>query len=161
MQYKTTDLCDANMGKVTIADYIGFRDYGGRKSFSGQIHTVKCYEDHAWVEKALNTDGTGKVLVVDAGGSLRCAVTGDRLAGIGVKNHWSGIIIYGAIRDSATIATLDIGVKALGTYPISCVTDTQWQENIPVQFAGVVFNPGHFVYCDEDGIITSETALSI
>ena len=161
MTEKTTDLCDANIGKVTIADSNQFKDYGGRKSFCGRIHTVKCFEDHAWVEKALKTDCTGKVLVVDAGASMRCAVTGDRLAGIGVKNNWSGIIINGVIRDSATIALLDIGVKALGTYPISNRTDTQWEENIPVQFAGVCFTPGHFIYCDEDGIITSEIELTI
>jgi len=161
MEYKTTDLCDAHPDKVIIADPIGLHDYGGRKIFSGIIHTVKCYEDHSWVEKALKTDGAGKVLVVDGGGSLRCAITGDRLAGIGVQNHWNGIIIYGCIRDSVTIARLNIGVKALDTYPMSCVTKTIWQENIPVRFAGVVFTPGQFVYCDEDGIIVSETALSL
>jgi len=161
MEYKVTDLCDAHRDKVFIADPIGFRDYGGRKNFSGKIHTLKCFEDHAWVEKILETDGTGKVLVVDGGGSLRCAITGDRLAGIAVKNRWNGIIIYGCIRDSATIAMLDLGVKALNTYPISNVTDTEWQENIEISFAGINFMPGQFVYCDEDGIITSPTALTL
>jgi regulator of ribonuclease activity A len=161
MEYKTTDLCDAHPDMVMIAEPIGFKDYGGKKKFSGMIHTVKCYEDHSWVEKALNTNGTGKVLVVDGGGSMRCAITGDRLAGIGLKNKWSGIIVYGCIRDSLNIAQLSIGVKALNTYPISRVTNTQWQENIPVRFAGVTFTPGQFVYCDEDGIITSEIALIV
>ena len=160
MEYKTTDLCDANPGKITIADAIGLKDYGGRKTFSGKIHTVKCYEDHAPVEKILNTDGTGKVLVVDGGGSMRCAITGDRLAGIAVNNHWAGIIIYGCIRDSVTIGQLNLGVKALDTYPISRVTNIEWPENIPVSFAGITFVPGHFVYCDEDGIITSASMLS-
>lgn len=161
MEYKTTDLCDAYRDKVLIAEPIGFKDFGGRKRFSGKIHTIKCYEDHSWVEKALKTDGTGKVLVVDGGASMRCAITGDRLAGIGVKNNWNGIIVYGCIRDSVTIATLNIGVKALNTYPISRETSTQWQENIPVRFAGLAFIPGQFVYCDEDGIIISETRLTV
>ena len=161
MEYKTTDLCDAFCDDVTIADSHGFKDYGGRKTFSGKIHTHQCYEDHAGVEKILETDGTGKVLIVDGGASLRCALTGDRLAGIGIKNNWSGIIINGCIRDSATIAGLNIGVKALNTYPISKVTTTQWPENIDVEFAGITFTPGHFVYCDEDGIITSAKALAL
>ena len=126
MEYKTTDLCDAFLNAITIADATGFKDYGGRKMFGGKIHTIQCFEDHAGVEKILGTDGTGKVLVVDGGASLRCALTGDRLAGMAVKNNWSGIIINGCIRDSATIAALSLGLKALNTYPISKVTDTNW-----------------------------------
>src|ERR1700733_14730967 len=118
MEYKTADLCDIHADTVVITEPIGFKDFGGRKRFSGQIHTLKCYEDHAWVEKILSTDGTGKVLVVDGGGSLRCAILGDRLAGIGVKNNWNGVVIYGCIRDSETIGTLPLGVKALRTYPV-------------------------------------------
>ncbi len=161
MEYKTTDICDAYPDKVSIAEAIGFSDYGGKKRFSGQIHTLKCYEDHAWVEKILSGNGTGKVLVVDGGGSLRCAIMGDRLAGIGVSNKWNGVVIYGCIRDSETIGTLPLGVKALQTYPVSRVTGAVWQENLPVTFAGVTFTPGQFVYCDEDGIITSATKLAI
>ena len=161
MDYKTADLCDAYSDKVIITEPIGFNDYGGRTRFSGEIHTLKCYEDHAWVEKILETEGTGKVLVVDGGGSMRCAITGDRLAGIGVKNNWNGIIIYGCVRDSATLALLDIGIKALNTYPISRVTNNEWQENIAVSFAGATFIPGQFVYCDEDGIVISATELII
>ena len=159
MEYKTTDLCDAYPDKVVIAEPIGFKDYGGQKRFSGKVHTLKCYEDHAWVEKILKTDGTGKVLVVDGGGSMGCALTGDRLAGIGVENHWNGILIYGCIRDSVNISLLNIGVKALNIYPMSKVTNQEWQENIPVSFAGITFKPGQFVYCDEDGIIVAEAAL--
>jgi regulator of ribonuclease activity A len=159
MEYKTTDLCDANPDEVSIAESIGFIDYGGRKRFHGKIHTLKCYEDHSWVEKILGTEGTGKVLVVDGGGSMRCAITGDRLATTGVNNYWNGIIIYGCIRDSVTIGQMNIGVMALGTYPVSRATNTQWQENIPVHFAGITFTPGHFAYCDEDGIITSAIML--
>lgn len=161
MEYKTADLCDAFKDKIVIADPIGLKDYGGRKRFSGKIHTLKCFEDHSWVERILNTDGTGKVLVVDGEGSLHCAIMGDRLAGMAVKNHWNGIIIYGCIRDSATIALLNLGVKALNTYPISKVTSKQWEENSTVHFAGVDFIPGQFVYCDEDGIITSAAELNI
>jgi regulator of ribonuclease activity A len=159
MNYKTTDLCDAHPDKVTIVEPIGLKDFGGNKIFSGTIHTLKCYEDHSWVEKILHTDGTGKVLVVDGGGSLRCAIVGDRLAGIGVKNNWSGIIVYGCIRDSVTMAALPIGIKALNTYPLSKTTNTQWQQNIEVKFAGTIFTPGHFVYSDADGIIVSEIEL--
>ena len=161
MNHKTTDLCDIHRDKVIIAEPIGFKDYGGNKSFSGIIYTVKCFEDHAPVEKILETDGNGKVLVVDGGGSMHCAITGDRLAGIAVKNHWNGIVIYGCIRDSATIALLNLGVKALNTYPISNETTIEWEENIEVSFARVTFIPGQFICCDEDGIIILPTEPTI
>ena len=161
MEYKTADLCDAFHEKIIITEPVGFRDYGGRKMFSGKIHTLKTFEDHAHVEKILNTDGTGKVLVVDGGASMRCALTGDRLGGIAVKNNWNGIIINGCIRDSAGLGQLDLGVKALNTYPISRVTDIVWEENIPVMFVGSTFMPGHYVYCDEDGIITASETLTL
>jgi regulator of ribonuclease activity A len=156
MEYKTTGLCDAFLENVSIADATGFKDYGGRKTFGGKIHTIQCFEGHAGVEKIPATDGTGKVLVVDGGG-----LSALRLAGIAVKNNWGGIIINGCIRDSATTAGLNVGLKALSTYPISKVTDTEWPENIEVNFAGITFTPGHFVYCDDDGIITSAKALAL
>jgi regulator of ribonuclease activity A len=157
--FKVADLCDENLDKVTIANPIGFKDYGGKKHFGGKIHTLKCFEDHAYVSKIVSTVGTGKVLVIDGGGSKRCAIVGDKIASLAIQNNWEGIIVYGSIRDTATIATLSIGVKALGIYPISKTTSIDWETQINVTFAGTVFKPGEFVYSDEDGIITSEVAL--
>ncbi|MDB5282645.1 MAG: S-adenosylmethionine:2-demethylmenaquinone methyltransferase [Bacteroidota bacterium] len=158
MQVKTTDLCDVNADKVRVVEP-GFSDFGGRADFYGIIHTVKCFEDNSFVRKALESDGDGKVLVVDGGGSTRCALLGDMLGELGVKNNWNGIIVYGCIRDSAAIATLDIGVKALDTVPLKSNKRNEGQENIPVRFGGVEFVPGEFIYCDEDGIIVSTENL--
>ena len=67
---------------------------------------------------ALEEKGEGRVLVVDAGASKRCALLGDFLAETGTKNGWSGIIINGCCRDSEEIGKLDIGVKTIGTHPL-------------------------------------------
>ena len=159
MSLKTTDLCDAHPEKVKIADPIGFKDFGGTKIFSGKIETVKCFEDNSFVRKALEQNGEGKVLVVDGGGSMRCALLGDMLGELGVKNKWTGIIVYGCIRDSPAMATLALGVKALNTIPLKSNKRNEGQPNIPVRFAGVDFIPGEFVYCDEDGVIVSKEEL--
>lgn len=159
-ELKTTDLCDAHPDKVKIAEPIGFNDYGGTKLFSGKIHTVKCFEDNSYVRKALEADGTGKVLVVDGGGSMRCALLGDMLAELAINNKWNGIIVYGCIRDSAAIAALPLGVKALRTIPLKSNKKNIGEENITLHFAGVDFVPGEVVYCDEDGIITSAEELN-
>ena len=160
MELKTTDLCDANPDKVNIADPIGFKDFGGNKLFSGQIHTIKCFEDNSFVRKVLEANGEGKVLVVDGGGSMRCALLGDMLADLAIKNKWNGIVIYGCIRDSEAISKLAFGVKALSTIPLKSNKRNEGQENVTVRFAGVDFVPSQFIYCDGDGIIVSKEALT-
>ena len=160
MTLKTTDLCDAHADKVSVAEPIGFKDFGGNKIFNGQIFTIKCFEDNSFVRKALEENGEGKVLVVDGGGSMRCALLGDMLADLAIKNKWNGIIVYGCIRDSAAIAKLPLGVKALDTIPLKSNKRNEGQENIILRFAGVDFVPGQFVYCDEDGMIVSKEPLT-
>ncbi len=160
MELKTTDLCDAHPDKVNVAEPIGFKDFGGNKLFSGQIQTLKCFEDNSFVRKALEANGEGKVLVVDGGGSMRCALLGDMLADLAIKNKWNGIVVYGCIRDSDAISRLPLGVKALSTIPLKSNKRNEGQENITVRFAGVDFVPAQFIYCDADGIIVSKEALT-
>ncbi|WP_347247535.1 ribonuclease E activity regulator RraA [Zoogloea sp.] len=158
MEFQTTDLCDANEGKVRAVAPM-FRSYGGRIRFSGPIRTLKVFEDNALVRSTLETAGHGAVLVVDAGGSMRCAMLGDQLALLGVKNGWSGVIMYGCIRDSGPIGGMDLGVFALGTHPMKSVKKGAGDVDIPVTFGGVTFVTGNHLYADEDGVIVSELPL--
>ena len=160
MELKTTDLCDKYPDAVRVAEP-GFSDFGGASFFSGSIHTIKCHEDNSLVRKALETDGDGKVLVVDGGGSMRCALLGDMLGDLAIKNKWQGIIVYGCVRDSAALELLPLGIKALDTIPLKSNKRNEGQENIAVHFAGVSFMPGEYVYCDADGIIVSKERLTL
>ncbi len=160
MKIKTTDLCDNHPDKVRVAEPIGFRNFGEKRDFYGKIQTVKCFENNPLIRKALEQNGEGKVLAVDGGGSLRCALLGDMLAGIALKNKWNGIIIYGCVRDSEELAKLNIGIKALNTNPLKSNKKNEGQENIPVRFAGIDFIPEEYVYCDEDGIIVSKDVIA-
>jgi regulator of ribonuclease activity A len=65
------------------------------------------------VRSLLEQPGDGRVLVIDNGGSLRCAVVGDQLAALASKNGWAGIVVHGCVRDSAALAATEVGVKAL------------------------------------------------
>jgi regulator of ribonuclease activity A len=159
MYIKTSDLYDAHGESIKIADSNSYKSYGMKKSFNGMIVTVKCFEDNPLVKKTLEESGTGKVLVVDGGASMRCALLGDMLGEIAVKNNWNGIIINGCIRDSAELKNLDIGLRALGTNPRKSGKTGMGEVNIPVEFAGTTFSPGEYVYCDEDGIVVSESNL--
>ncbi|MBX2903223.1 MAG: ribonuclease E activity regulator RraA [Chitinophagales bacterium] len=157
---KTTDLSDQFPTEVKVADSI-FRDFGGAKSFYGEIVTLKVFEDNSLVRKTLEQNGANKVLVVDGGGSLRCALLGDMLGELAVKNNWNGIVVYGCVRDSAALKQLQLGIKALNTHPLKSVKRNEGQEQLTVTFAGVNFVPGYFLVADEDGIIVSKECLSI
>jgi regulator of ribonuclease activity A len=159
MSFSTADLYDANEGKVHVALPL-FQSYGLKKKFSGQIYTVKCFEDNTPVGEVLrNENGKGKVLVIDGGGSLRCALVGDLIATAAIKNEWEGIIVFGCIRDSAVINDMPIGIKALNTNPTKSVKKYPGLRNEVVDFANVFYYPNEFVYSDEDGILISKTAL--
>lgn len=158
MTFVTCDLCDAHPEKVRVVDAL-FKNYGGRAIFGGQIVTVKCHEDNTVVKEQVGKPGAGKVMVVDGGGSKRCALLGDMLAAQAAENEWEGIIIFGAIRDVDEIRNTRLGVQALGTIPVKSNRQGRGDLNIPVTFGGVTFNEGEYVYADNNGIIVSSEPL--
>jgi len=154
--FKTTDLYDDFLETLQVAAPL-FRDFGGKPSFYGKIVTLKALEDNTYLKASFETDGRGKVLVVDSAASLHCAMMGDVMAALGASNGWEGVIINGCIRDSADVARVNLGVKALATIPRKTIKRNQGVMNVPLRFASVVFNPGEYVYADEDGIVIAET----
>lgn len=48
----------------------------------------------------------------------RCALLGDKLGRLAVQNGWSGVVVNGCVRDCATLAQLDVGIKALAPCPV-------------------------------------------
>lgn len=159
MSLKTADLCDEHAAGIQVATPL-LRAYGGTSAFHGQIVTVKVYEDNVLVRQTLEERGEGKVLVVDGGGSLRCALVGDRLAALARENGWAGIVINGCIRDSEAIARIPIGVRALNTNPQKSAKHGTGERHVSVTFAGITFDHGHSLYADEDGIVVSEQKLA-
>lgn len=152
MSLSTAELYDAHESEAQVV-LPGFRNYGGRRGFHGPISTLKVHEDNSLVRSALAQPGAGRVLVVDGGGSLRCALVGDKLAELGRDNGWAGVIVYGCIRDSVQIGRMDFGLQALGTNPRKSVKRGDGQVDIPVIFHGVTFSPGAIAYADDDGIL--------
>ncbi len=159
----TTDLLDNNEALIKneqlriLAPM--FQRYGGKTAFAGSIVTLKIFEDNSLVRTVLGEPGSGKVLVIDGGGSLRCALLGDQLADMAVKNGWEGVAVYGCIRDSAAINALPLGVRALNTHPLKTVKKNVGERDVPVSFGGVTLKPGEWLCADEDGVIVSTTPL--
>ena len=160
MTFTTAGLYDKYGDDLKVALPI-FKDYGAKRIFHGPISTVKAYEDNSLVRTALEEPGEGRILIVDGDESLRCAMLGDMLAKLGMENGWSGIIVFGCIRDADVIATIDIGVKALNTNPRKSLKRGLGDRDIPVSFAGITFNVGEYVYADTDGVIVSEKKIGM
>ena len=159
MTFATADLYDEYEEKLQIATPM-FNDYGGNLKFCGPVSTVRVIEDNSLVRAALEEPGEGRVLVIDGGASLKCALLGDMLAELGKENDWAGIIVYGCIRDSAVIANIAIGVKALNTNPRKSVKKGIGERDVSVDFADVIISPGDYIYADEDGIVISAERLT-
>lgn len=152
--FTTADLIDTAPDTPSCETQL--RHFGRRYRFCGRIRTVKCSRDNGLVKKLMNTQSDGEVLVVDGGGDLYSALMGDMIAGAGAANGWAGAVVFGAVRDSEVIDTLDFGVKALGTNPRKSGKEGTGEVDVPVGFGGVTFTPGHYLYSDSDGILVSE-----
>ncbi|HEX7804166.1 MAG TPA: ribonuclease E activity regulator RraA [Pseudoxanthomonas sp.] len=159
MSWTTPDLCD-NHPEVAVADPV-FRDYGGNPAFCGRIVTIDCFEDNSRVRDLVATDGRGKVLVVQGGGSLRRSLLGDMLAERAVANGWSGLLINGCVRDVEALAKLPLGVKALAAFPVKTEKRGAGEVDVAVTFAGVTFLPGQWLYADGNGVIVANEELPV
>jgi regulator of ribonuclease activity A len=148
----TCDLYDEYLDKARVPT-LALRNFGGRRRFSGRATTVTCFEDNSRVKELAQTPGTGRVMVVDGGGSLRCALVGDVIAGMAVDNGWEGIVVHAAIRDSDALAKLDIGVMALGSTPRKSVRNDAGEINVDVELGEVFCRPDDRVFADADGIL--------
>lgn len=160
----TCDLLDDNEDKVIDVippslDGKSFKNYGGHTTFGGQIVTVKCFEDNSRVKETLATAGQGRVLVVDGGASMRCALLGDMIAKSACDNGWAGIIIYGCVRDVDEIARMDIGVMALASIPKKSVRKGLGEMGVSLNICGVAIHDGAWVYADNNGIIVCDEPL--
>lgn len=159
MSFATADLCDAHGDRVQVAKPV-FQDFGASGAFEGRIATVRALEDNTQVRAMLETPGDGRVLVVDGGGSRRCALVGDRLAQLAIDNGWAGLVVFGCVRDSAALRRMPVGIKALGACPRRSRKLGQGERDVAVAFAGVSFEPGAHLYADADGVVVSAVAVA-
>lgn len=158
MVMKTADLCDDFVEELAICK-LSFQSYGGKRVFSGPISTVKVFEDNVLVKDALQTIPEGHVLVVDGGGSRERALMGDMLAEIAVNRNLAGVIINGCVRDTEDLGQMNLGVLALGSFPLKSRKEGLGEKEIPVVIGDVEFRPGDYVYADGDGIVISKRKL--
>ncbi|MFZ1418066.1 MAG: ribonuclease E activity regulator RraA [Burkholderiaceae bacterium] len=164
MSIATTDLCDQfendiHAGLIHVLPPV-FQSFGQAQAFHGQAVTFKVFEDNTLIKKALENDnGTGKVMVIDGGASVRCALVGGNIAKAGTQNGWAGIVVDGCVRDTGEINELAIGVRALAAMPLRSLKKGAGERDLGVHIQGVRVNPGDWIYADADGIVVSPKAL--
>tara|TARA_Y100001968_G_C19304444_1_gene690867 strand:+ start:616 stop:1098 length:483 start_codon:yes stop_codon:yes gene_type:complete len=159
MSFTTPDLSDAYPDTQALEPIL--KNLGGKKAFWGKIETLQCPDDNSFVKELLNSDGEGKILVVDAKGISTVALLGDMIAEAGVQNNWSGVVINGYVRDIDILGKLDIGVQALGTMPVRSEKKNQGQLGIDITFGGITFSRGNYVYADNNGLLLSTEELKL
>lgn len=160
MSYSVPDICDEFIDEISVLDPL-FSDFGGKRRFSGEVVTIKCFEDNSLVRDAVRREGRGRVLVVDGGGSLRHALLGDMLAASAAENGWQGLLINGCVRDVEILETIDLGVKALNSHPVKTDKRGEGQCDINVTVAGATIRPGHYLYADANGVVVAVRNLEL
>ncbi|MEI9599922.1 ribonuclease E activity regulator RraA [Moellerella wisconsensis] len=160
MKYDTSELCDIYQESVNVVEPL-FSNFGGRTSFGGQIITVKCFEDNGLLYDLLEENGDGRILLVDGGGSVRKALVNANLARLATENGWEGIVVYGAVCQVDALMDLDIGIQAIAAIPAGCPDEGIGESDIRVNFGGVTFFSGDYLYADNTGIILSEEPLAV
>ncbi|MER2491372.1 ribonuclease E activity regulator RraA [Catenovulum sediminis] len=160
MEFSTSLLCDTYTDMVDVVDPI-FLSYGGLNSFYGTITTVKCFEHNGLVRQVLSEDGSGKVLLIDGGGSARRALLDAEIAELAASNNWEGIIVYGAVRDVDELEEIDLGIQAIASIPVGAEDDDTGEVDVAVNFGSVTFLPEDYVYADTTGIILSPEPLEL
>ena len=160
MEYNTSELRDIYTDLIDVLEPV-FSNYGGRSSFGGKVVTIKCFEDNGLIAEVVNTDGTGKVLVIDGGGSTRRALIDINIAEQAAKNNWEGIVCYGSVRDVDALEDIDIGIQGLLSIPVGASANNIGESDLAINFAGVTFLPDDHIYADNTGIILSPEPLDL
>ena len=160
MAYSVPDICDEYIAESAVLEPL-FSDFGGKRKFCGEVVTVKCFEDNSLLRDLVRSEGRGKVIVIDGGGSMRRALLGDLLAAEAARNGWQGLVINGCVRDVEILATIDLGVKALGCHPVKTEKRGEGQRDIPLGFAGASIRHSDWLYADPNRIVVTPRQMAI
>ncbi|OUS26383.1 ribonuclease E activity regulator RraA [Thalassotalea sp. 42_200_T64] len=160
MEYNTSELCNLYADSVDVLEPM-LSNYGGRSSFGGIVVTIKCFESNGIISETVEQDGTGKVLVIDGGGSTRRALIDSYIADTAAKHNWAGIICYGSVRDVDLLEDIELGIQAMVSIPVGADDSNVGETDLAINFAGVTILPDDHIYADNTGIILSPDPLDI
>ena len=147
----TADVCDANPdAQVLLAPW---RRFGGTERCAGHVEIVSTQNDNSLVKEVLKERGNGRVLLIDAEGSINYAMLGGNLAELAARKGWVGIIVNGAVRDTNELKESPIAVYALASCPRRSVNLGLGSRNRSVCVGGEKVCAGDFLVADADGVV--------
>jgi len=152
LQLDAAALCDADK-TLRVVDP-ALRPINSSVKIVGTAFTLVCPDDHLTVLKALQDAKPGDVLVIDTRGGRR-AVAGELFATEAMHRKLGGIVVDGAVRDTATLRTLPLPVYARFVTPMSGTTRRACETQVAVHCGGVAINPGDVIVGDDDGLIVA------
>lgn len=130
------------------------RPMHGGGVLAGPAVTVKTRPgDNLMMHKAFDIAEPGDVIVVDAGGDLTNAIIGENAAAYAESLGLAGVVINGAIRDSAAIATRNFPIFAIGITHRGPYKDGPGEVNVSISINGMVVAPGDLILGDGDGVV--------
>lgn len=127
-----------------------------RRKLLGTAVTVKVPDgNNLMFHVALSLAQAGDVIVVDGGGYAERGICGENMVMIAKEKGIEGLVVDGAIRDSAAIAA----VSDISLYACSFNANAAnkgggpGEVNVPISAGGVVVFPGDIIVGDEDGVV--------
>lgn len=104
----------------------------------------------------------GDIVVVDARGELSSGVFGEMMLTYFMGRGGIGIVVDGAIRDSANAKELGIGLWLKGVTPNFHTQTVQFPfaVNGPIACGGTLVMPGDIIVADDDGAVSIPIALA-
>lgn len=119
----------------------------------GQAFTVRTYPgDFAKPVEAIDLAKPGDVIVIDAAGSGP-ALWGELASQSALRKGLAGVVIHGAIRDTAQIRAMKFPAFARLVMPHCGEPKGHGELGVPVVISGVRVSPGDWVVGDDDGVV--------
>ncbi len=120
---------------------------------AGRVLTVWTYPgDWAKPVEAIDQAAPGTVLVIDAGG-VGPAVWGEKATLSCLSRKLAGVVIHGAIRDTATIRELGFPAFARLVTPTAGEPKGLGMIGAPLHFGGQDIRTGDWIVGDDDGVV--------
>lgn len=143
---------------------------GRRGAANGRIHALKpgmklagpalTVEvrpgDNLMIHAAMQLARPGDVLVIDGKGDLNSALMGTLMFSSCRKLGIAGVVVDGAVRDSAEIDGLGFPVFCVGTCPNGPTKNVAGRIGHRISVGGVAVHSGDFVLADDDGLVVVE-----
>nr|WP_314532512.1 ribonuclease E activity regulator RraA [uncultured Pseudomonas sp.] len=162
MDISTSDLCDQHAAmiaqgevKVLPGEWVWF---GALRSCHGEVVTLKAEGCNGEIRALLGEPGNRRVLLIDAGRNP-LALLGDNLAVLAKRNGWAGVVINGNVRDSHALAHVELGIIAIGCWPVRSNNEEGGIVQEALLIKGVDVCPGDWLYADEDGVLVSRAEI--